>query len=185
MSWDIFKQNILKNSVNSMQSTEIFCDIFAAEYDAAIRRGRDAMYGISILSSNKLIIKQRLNVLLKSALLLNNKFSLLDEIGDIILMYWDSVVMDITPLPTIPVTGSISNISVSSNVITSVGVWNPVNLKIPNNDRRLFLDIFTVVATLHLNSLSGIIHTISLYPSPSSPTPISAPGTLLWMGYVV
>jgi len=53
----------------------------------------------------------------------------------------------------------------------------------PNNNPELIINDFILYATGHLASVSGIINTVSLYPS--APTPIPGPGIILWTGYQI
>ena len=53
----------------------------------------------------------------------------------------------------------------------------------PNNNPELIINDFILYATGHLASVSGIINTVSLYPS--APTPIPGPGVILWTGYQI
>ena len=46
MSWEVFKQNILNVVTNpeSISSTDTIADLYAKEYDAAIKRGADILF---------------------------------------------------------------------------------------------------------------------------------------------
>jgi putative chitinase len=51
----------------------------------------------------------------------------------------------------------------------------------PNNNSEIIVDDFILYATTHLNTISGVVNTISLYPPIGTP----APGVVLWSGYFV
>lgn len=53
----------------------------------------------------------------------------------------------------------------------------------PTKNTSLIIDDFIQYATQHLTTVSGIVNTISLYPTIPVPTP--APGVLNWTGYTV
>ena len=50
MSWEIFKQNILRvaNSPEGIPDTDTIANLYANEYDAAIKRGKDSLHQISL-----------------------------------------------------------------------------------------------------------------------------------------
>lgn len=51
----------------------------------------------------------------------------------------------------------------------------------PNDNSEIIVDDFIRYAIAHLNTVSGIVNTISLYPPLGTP----APGIVLWSGYFV
>lgn len=53
----------------------------------------------------------------------------------------------------------------------------------PTKNTSLIIDDFIQYATQHLTTVSGIVNTVSLYPTVPTPTP--APGVLNWTGYTV
>ena len=57
----------------------------------------------------------------------------------------------------------------------------------PTNNTGLLVDEFISYATSHLNSVQGIISTVSLYAAgpPPSPIQIPAPGIINWTGYFI
>jgi len=67
MSWDIFKQNILNVVTNAetIKSTDEVADLYAKEYDAAIKRGSDNLFQSKMKTGNieslKLFIKLALD----------------------------------------------------------------------------------------------------------------------------
>ena len=53
----------------------------------------------------------------------------------------------------------------------------------PVKRMETMIDMFILAAIIHLFSIGGIIQTTSLYPS--APSPIPAPGVIMWTGYLV
>jgi len=66
MSWEVFKENILNVVTNpeSINSTDTVADLYATEYDAAIKRGADVLFQSQMKVGNV----QSLKLLIKSAL---------------------------------------------------------------------------------------------------------------------
>ena len=87
------------------------------------------------------------------------------------------------PIPIIPAPGSVQNIAVISNLVTSPGVWTPQPPIRPTDNTGLIVDQFILAATIHLTTVAGVVQTTSLYPA--VPSPIPAPGILPWTGYMV
>jgi hypothetical protein len=57
----------------------------------------------------------------------------------------------------------------------------------PTNNTGLIVDEFISYATNHLNSVEGIISTVSLYAAgpPPSPVQLPGPGIINWKGYFI
>lgn len=125
MSWEIFKQNILKVSDNpeSISSTDMIADLYAKEYDAAIKRGFDTTHKIPIKRGNVELMKQLFKLALEKGLTQKGEYDLVGAMGDGVLAYWAGAVMQEIPVPTIPAIGATSNIAVTSNLVVSNGVW--------------------------------------------------------------
>lgn len=186
MSWDIFKSNIKRRVDNpdSIDDIDTVAKIYADEYDRAIKRGRDTINGVTLQQGNK----QGMEQLFRLALLTGKSstspsFSLITEFGKGIVVYWTGAVLRPIPIPAIPAAGAIQNISVTSNNVTSPGAWSPSPPLPPSNSTDTFLNTFVLQAQSHLLTVSGVVNTVSLYPS--APTPVPAPGVVLWTGYTV
>lgn len=186
MSWNIFKQNIKRRIDNpdSIDNIDTVAKIYADEYDRAIKRGRDTINSVPLQRGNK----QGMEQLFKLALLTGRSstspsFPLITEFGKGIVVYWTGAVLKPIPIPVIPAAGSIQNISVTSNNVTSPGTWSPSAPLPPSNSTDNFLSMFVLSAQSHLLTVSGVVNTVSLYPS--APTPVPAPGVIVWTGYTV
>ena len=51
----------------------------------------------------------------------------------------------------------------------------------PNNNSEILINDFIQYAISHLNTVSGVVNTISLYPPIGTP----GPGIVVWTGYFV
>jgi hypothetical protein len=125
MSWEIFKQNILKvsNSPESINSTDMIADLYAKEYDAAIKRGFDSTHKVTLKRGNVELMKKLFKLALDKGLSQTGDYDLVGEMGNGVLAYWAGAVMNEIPIPTIPATGATTNVSVTSNIIVSNGKW--------------------------------------------------------------
>ena len=186
MSWEIFKSNILRktNPSSGENSIDDIANIWATEYDSAVKRGKDTVNLAAIQTGNVSVMES----LFKLALLQgqnspSSTFSLVSEFGNGVKAYWAGATMQSFPIPIIPAPGSIQNIVVNSNVVTNPGVWTPQPPLRPNDNSELMVNQFINAATLHLTTISGLIQTTSLYPS--APTPIPSPGVIVWTGYTI
>jgi len=185
MSWEIFKNNILTYADNpkSIRSIDQLANLYAIEYDLAIRRGRDSLHGVSLLNGNLPSLIQAFQAAFKMGLNSDSSFSLINQIQTGIISYWTGASLQLFPIPIIPAPGSVANVATTSNDVIIYGTWPTFPPTIPTNSTHLFLDLFITAATTHLTTISGIINTISLYPSPTGAVP--GPGVIPWNGYVV
>jgi hypothetical protein len=183
MSWSIFKKNIntFFENVDSVDSTERVAKKIAQEYDLCMMRGFDTLNLIPIKKGNTELMKSLLLVSLNSGVSNKSNFDFIGSLGPAIIAYWTGAIMSSLPIPLIPAPGSVANILVVSNNIVSPGVWNPQSPLTPTESKTLFTDLFVLAATTHLQSISGIITTTSLYPPIGAP----APGVIFWTGYTV
>lgn len=187
MSWSLFTSNVSRrlNNPNSIESIDDVAELYATEYDKAIKRGFDTIHFIPIATGNV----EGMKSLFKLALLQGSNssspsFSLITEFGKGVQVYWTGATMK-PSIPVLPAPGSIVNISVTSNSVINPGTWAPQPPLPPNNSTSLMVNQFVLAATTHLLTISGIINTISLYPAPPSPTGTPLPGVIAWSGYTI
>jgi len=127
MSWEIFKQNILRLADNpeTIKDIDIVAKTFAIEYDSAVKRGADVLHKVSVKKGNV----EAMEALFKAALLKGvsstTPYDLVGEMGKGVLAYWSGAVLNEFPIPIIPAVGSVSNVSVTSNTVTNPGNWAP------------------------------------------------------------
>jgi hypothetical protein len=185
MSWGLFKLNVLrKTSIINSNTVKTVAKVWAEEYDAAVKRGKDFINFESVQTGNKQLMETLFTVaLLKGMSSPSDKFSLVNEFGNGVKAYWAGAQMKPFPIPLIPAPGSIQNLAVNSNVVVNVGVWPLYPPIKPVSKQIIMVDLFIIAALVHLFSIGGIIQTTSLYPS--APTPIPAPGVIPWTGYLV
>jgi hypothetical protein len=186
MSWSIFKSNVLRQTnTDNNNSVDEVAKIWAEEYDAAIKRGKELVNLESIQTGNTSIMETLFKVALLQGLSVQpgQSFSLVSEFGNGVKAYWAGAQMSPFPIPLIPAPGSIQNIAVNSNIVTNPGTWPPQPPLLPNDNAGLMVDQFILAATIHLTTVSGLIQTTSLYPS--APAPAPAPGVIPWVGYLV
>lgn len=186
MSWATFKSNILDkaNSPENIDSIEFVANLWATEYDKAIKAGKDLLHMVSLQNGNTAVMENLFKIALYQGQASNSPaFSLVTEFGKGVQAYWAGAIMNNYPIPVIPAPGSVQNIAVISNLVTSPGVWTPQPPIRPTDNTGLIVDQFILAATIHLTTVAGVVQTTSLYPA--VPSPIPAPGILPWTGYMV
>jgi len=188
MSWGLFKRNIIrKTNPNRNPTLDInkVATIWAEEYDAAVKRGKDFINLESVQTGNLEIMKTLFRAALLKGLTTppGVDFSLVNEFGNGVKAYWSGAQMRPFPIPLIPAPGSIQNIQVNSNIVTNPGVWPLYPPIKPATKQEIIVNMFVLAAIVHLFSISGVIQTTSLYPA--TPTPIPSPGIIPWTGYLI
>ena len=188
MSWSLFTRNVIrKTNPNRNPSLDIneVATVWANEYDAAVKRGKDFINLESVQTGNLELMKTLFRAALLKGLTSppNTPFSLVNEFGNGVKAYWSGAQMRPFPIPLIPAPGSIQNLQVTSNIVTSPGVW-PIYPPIkPASKQVIMVNMFVLAAVVHLFSIGGVIQTTSLYPS--VPSPIPSPGVIVWSGYII
>jgi len=127
MSWEIFKQNMLRtlNSPESLTDLDVVADKWAKEYDAAVKRGFDTINQVTLKQGNVEIMKQLFKLALLKGQSSTTPYDLVGEMGKGVIAYWSGAQMNEFPIPLIPAPGSIQNISVTTNLVASPGTWIP------------------------------------------------------------
>ena len=188
MSWSLFKRNILRktnpNTNPSLNINEV-ATIWANEYDAVVKRGKDFINMESVQKGNKDLTKALFQIALLKGLATppGVNFSLVNEFGNGVKAYWMGAQMNPFPIPLIPAPGTIQNIAVNSNIALNPGTWPLYPPLKPAKKQVIMVNMFILAATVHLFSVSGIIQTTSLYPA--VPSPIPSPGVIPWTGYLI
>lgn len=187
MSWSLFTSNVLErlNNPNSIESIDDVAELYATEYDKAVKGGFDVVHFIPITTGNV----EGMKSLFKLALLQGSNssspsFSLITEFGKGVLQYWTGATMTLS-IPLLPAPGSLINILVTTNNVVNPGTWAPQPPLPANNSTSIMVNQFVLAATAHLGTVSGLINTTSLYPAPPSPTGTPLPGVIPWTGYTV
>lgn len=186
MSWQLFKTNIKRrwDRPDTIEDIDTVAKLWADEYDSAVKRGRDATNFVTIQQGNKEGLETFFKLGLQIGLTnTSSSFQLINEFGKGVVTYWTGATLQAFPIPVIPATGAIQNISVVSNLVTLPGTWTPIPPIPPVPSTDIFIDAFILAATTHLSTLQGIVNTVSLYPA--APTPVPGPGVVPWFGYTV
>lgn len=187
MSWSIFKLNVLRVMKNqsSIDSFDTVASVFAKEYDAAVKRGKDFINFESVQRGNTQIMETLFKVALLKGLSTppGGNFSLPNEFGNGVKAYWAGAQMTPFPIPLIPAPGSIQNIQVVQNIVTTPGTWPKYPPLKPAKQVETIVDQFILAAIVHLFTIGGLIQTVSIYPA--APSPIPGPGVISWKGYLV
>ena len=125
MSWELFKQNILRvaNSPEGISDIDVVAESYAKEYDSAVKRGFDRTHSIPLVSGNVEMMKIFFKSALQKGLTASQPYDLVGEMGEGVKAYWAGAVMATAPIPIQPAPGSTSNIQVTQNTITDVGIW--------------------------------------------------------------
>ena len=186
MSWSLFKRNILRktnpNTNPSLNINEV-ATIWANEYDAVVKRGKDFINMESVQKGNKDLTKALFQIALLKGLATppGVNFSLVNEFGNGVKAYWMGAQMNPFPIPLIPAPGTIQNIAVNSNIALNPGTWPMYPPLKPAKKQVIMVNMFILAATVHLFSVGGIIQTTSLYPAVPSPIPSPGSYTLDWL----
>ena len=188
MSWSLFKKNILRKTnpiKNPSLSIDTVATIWADEYDAVVKRGKDLLNLESVQTGNKELAKALFQIALLKGLATppGVDFSLVNEFGNGVKGYWMGAQMNPFPIPLIPAPGTIQNIVVNSNIATNPGTWPMYPPLKPASKQVIMVNMFILAATVHLFSVGGIIQTTSLYPS--APSPVPAPAVISWTAYLI
>ena len=127
MSWKIFKDNIVRMSDNpdAIPDIDTVAKTYAREYEAAIKRGKDTIEGVSLQKGNVEILETLFKAALEKGLSTTPPYDLVGEMGKGVIAYWAGAIMNNFPNPKTLPPGAASNISVTSNIVIDPGQWNP------------------------------------------------------------
>jgi hypothetical protein len=125
MSWETFKQNILRvaNSPEGIADINVVAESYAKEYDAAVKRGFDRQHKIPLVSGNVEMMKQLFISALQKGVNSPTPYDLVGEMGAGVKAYWAGAVMATSPLPITPAIQATVNLSVTQNIVTNPGIW--------------------------------------------------------------
>jgi hypothetical protein len=130
MSWQVFKNNVLRYADNpdSIQDIDTIAKVLATEYDAAIKRGGDTVNKIAVKQGNVDIMTQLFKSALQKGVSSSSPYDLVGELGNGVKAYWVGAILNNYPIPTIPAPGTTLNVSITSATVTNTGQWLPVVL---------------------------------------------------------
>jgi LAS superfamily LD-carboxypeptidase LdcB len=115
----------MSDNPDAIPDIDTVAKTYAREYDAAIKRGKDTIEGVSLQKGNVEIMEALFKAALEKGLTSTAPYDLVGEMGKGVLAYWSGAIMNNFPNPKTPAAGAVSNISVTSNVVMDPGQWNP------------------------------------------------------------
>jgi hypothetical protein len=134
MSWDIFKQNILNVVTNpeTINSTDSMAELYANEYDSAIKRGSDNLFQSKVKTGNIESLKLFIKLALDNGVSQKEPYDLVGEMGKGVLAYWAGAQLDPSSVPSPPTTppavGAVQNLQITSIVCLNAGQWQQPTL---------------------------------------------------------
>jgi hypothetical protein len=147
MSWQIFKDNIVRMSDNpdAIPDIDTVAKTYAREYDAAIKRGKDIIEGVSLQKGNVEIMESLFKAALEKGLTSTEPYDLVGEMGKGVIAYWGGAIMNNFPNPKTLPPGAVSNISVTSNIVMDPGKWQasptkPASARFNDPEEELDMD---------------------------------------------
>lgn len=187
MSWQIFKENIQRIADNPQTIDDIdqIAELYANEYDAAIKRGHDTINGVTLSFGNIESMKQLFKIALENGRNNDDSYDLVGEMGKGVLAYWAGASMNQFPIPTIPAPGTTSNVSVVSNMVINPGVWTgTMTINIPNETpTEIILEeaqsVTPLETTQNLVSEQGVSALLDDYVNESTEPTTEAPPQIL------
>jgi hypothetical protein len=125
MSWEIFKQTILRvaNNPESIPDRNTVAKLYANAYDAAIKTGGDTNNKTRLIKGNVELMRQGFLSALEKGVTTHGPYDLVAEMGAGVKNYWQNATMDLFPVPTQLPNGGINNINIENNIINNVGKW--------------------------------------------------------------
>ena len=186
MSFDIFKQNmkLYMSNQGGIDTSDDFAKKLVQEYHMTVMRGGQTVNNVIIQKGNTDLME----TLVKLAHLKLNQeqsgnHSIITEIGKGVKGYWTGATLNQVPVPIIPATGAIQNISTTSAMVSNPGTFPDMGPQLPTTNPDQLLDLLVLAMKIHLMSVSGTYMTVSLYPGFPQVPP--APGIVQWTGYTI
>jgi LAS superfamily LD-carboxypeptidase LdcB len=131
MSWETFKQNILRIAQNpeAINDIDIIASAYATEYDAAVKRGKDNLFQAKLKTGNSGSLKELFKAAFEKGNSQTQPYDLVGEMGKGVLAYWAGAQLDPTTVPnpsvTPPAVGAVQNIQITSISCLNSGNWQP------------------------------------------------------------
>ena len=124
MSWQQFKDNVLRQVSDGVTDTDTVANIYATEYDNAIKSGADTINKLSVEQGNVNMMKQLFKAALDKGLDSTEPYDLIGEMGKGVQAYWAGTIMKTGP--AIPITlppSATANLKAVTNIVSNVGEW--------------------------------------------------------------
>ena len=129
MSWETFKQNILRVAQNpeAINDIDVIATAYATEYDAAVKRGKDNLFQAKFKMGNSGSLKELFKAAFEKGNSQTEPYDLVGEMGKGVLAYWAGAQLDPTTVPnpsaTPPAVGAVQNIQITSINCSNAGSW--------------------------------------------------------------
>lgn len=137
MSWQIFRENVLKvvSQPENINNIDLVAETYAKEYDACMRRGGDTINKIPIVKGDVKKMKDLFKAALQRGLSSTVPYDLVGEMGKGVIAYWTdaqllTLVAPVVTLAQIAV-GATANILATRNAVINPGIWRGANSKPP------------------------------------------------------
>lgn len=125
MSWEVFKQNVLRQVTPGVTDIDTVANVYATEYDNAIKSGFDTVNKLAVKESTSVeLMKSLFKFALQKGMASTEPYDLVGNMGEGVKAYWAGVVMNIGP--AIPITlpiGATANLSATFVSVTNYGEW--------------------------------------------------------------
>lgn len=136
MSWELFKQNVQRKlcDASKVPTIEYVAEVYATEYDLCVKRGGTIVDRIPVIKGNVEGMKQAFIQALKGGLSYSIPYDLTGAMGEGVKIYWQGAPL-LTPNPPFitpeqAAAGIVTNITATSNTVTSTGIWKNTNTPI-------------------------------------------------------
>jgi len=125
MSWQQFKDNVLRQVTPGVSDIDTVASVYAIEYDNAIKRGYDTVNKQKVKESTNIeLMKSMFKMALQKGQSSKDPYDLVGNMGDGVKAYWSGVIMNAGPaIPlTLPI-GATANLSATLVSVTNFGEW--------------------------------------------------------------
>lgn len=185
MSLSIFKTNMVLYMRNKNPITQrSFANRLAIEYDAAVKRGfQSQLTTVRVLRGNVQLLENLLYSVLQRNLYNSETTYTIRDFGPAFLSYWTGATFSTFPIPPIPASGAISNLTLNQVIVTNPGSWNWNTPDLPVKSPSTFIDFLCSAILIHLSTIQGLYLVTANYPGPISP--ILGPGIVPWQTYFI
>jgi hypothetical protein len=125
MSWQQFKDNVLRQVTPGVSDIDTVASVYATEYDNAIKRGYDKINKQTVKESTNIeFMKSMFKMALQKGQSSKEPYDLIGNMGEGVKVYWSGVIMNAGPaIPlTLPI-GATANLSATLVSVTNFGEW--------------------------------------------------------------
>lgn len=133
MSWQIFRENVLKvvSKPENINNIDLVAETYATEYDACMKRGGDTINKIPIAKGDVAKMKQLFKAALQKGLVTTSPYDLVGQMGKGVIAYWTNAQMVTITAPLVSLAqiaiGATANLFATKNTVINPGVWIGAN----------------------------------------------------------